>query len=274
MKYFLILTLLVPIAHSMPKKLEVWFLSVDKTSTLNSILDSIQSKEKIKFSKSISMNYQCQPMGDYCFDPQIGLYKKNKDKIEEAYDYSSLDTEYQKVAEGTYKEGLYNPCENPGHFNIFCKKGNLPSRKKKLNPSQKLELWVDISTTMKQVDFKGYGQSESNECRRETFLRRIDKKCPLNKKMKVFIFDENRKELGNFDRVCLSSGLNRVDRLIRDIKASRVNNLIIITDIYEAKASFIDFVEGEAMGSVKGISKPLYAKDILNDVSRVQKMCQ
>jgi hypothetical protein len=267
MKILIIFLLTASTVMAMPKKLEVWFLSVDKTAFLDPIL------KKKKFSKQIATNYQCQPMGDYCFDPQIGLYKKDKNKVVAISDYTSLDTEDKKVKDGSYSEGVYDPCKKPGHFNLFCKNRKV-KKKKVIKPSQKLELWVDISTTMKQVDFNGYGEGASSECRRETFLKRINKTCPLNKKMKVYIFDENRKELGNFDRVCISSGLNRLDRLIRDIKASNAKNLIIITDIYEAKASFIDFIEGEGLGIVKGINTPLYAKDILKDVSRIQKMCQ
>jgi hypothetical protein len=258
----IIFTLLLSIssAFATPKTLEVWFLSVDKTAFIDSIIP------KIKYSK-LTAQYQCQKIGDYCFDPQIGLYKKENDKIVEATDYSALDTKEEFNEAGEYKEGEYDPCKNPGHFDIFCKKGS----KKKVTKvqKQKLELWVDISSTMKQVD----GSDYKSKCVRERFLERVGGSCPLNEKMKVYIFDENRKELGNFDRVCLNSGTNRVDRLIRDIKASTAESLIIITDIYEAKAEFIDFVEQVAGGSVKGIDKPLYAKDILNDVSRIQKMC-
>ncbi len=259
----LILTFIITLATSAfaePKKLEVWFLSVDKVSFIESILP------KTKYSK-LTAQYQCQKVGDYCFDPQIGLYKKEKDKIVEARDYSELDTKEVFKEEGEYKEGEYDPCTNPGQFNIFCKKRLKKAVKKS---SKKLELWVDISSTMKQVDPTDY----QTACIRERFLKRVNGACPLNEKMKVYIFDENRKELGNFDRVCLNSGLNRVDRLMRDIKASEAESLIIITDIYEAKAEFIDFVEQVAGGSVKGIDKPLYAKNILDDVSRIQKMCK
>jgi hypothetical protein len=263
MKILIIFLLTASTVMAMPKKLEVWFLSVDKTAFLEPLI------KKTHYTKKVATNYQCQKMGEYCFDPQIGLYKKEKGKLIEATDYSSLDSQDTKVAEGSYQVGAYDPCEKSSHFSLFCK--NIKSNKKKLiKPSEKLEVWVDISTTMKQVDFKGYEQA----CRRETFLRRVNKSCPLNKKMKVFIFDENRKELGNFDRVCLSSGLNRLDRLMRDIKESTAKNLIIITDIYEAKSNFIDFIEGDAAGIVKGIEKPIYAKDLLKDVSRIQKMCQ
>ena len=179
MKKVLLLLLISTQVWAFPKKLEVWFLSVDKTSFIEPLLN------KTKYSRSIASNYQCQPMGDYCFDPQIGLYKKDKDSISVAQDYSALDKDEKFDKEGKYKEGIYSPCTNKNHFNIFC--GKKKPKKKKVLSKQKLEVWVDISTTMKQVDFKDYEQ----ECYRQTFLKRVNSSCPLNKGMKVYIFDEN-----------------------------------------------------------------------------------
>ena len=248
LKIVYIFLFIVGTVEARPKKLEVWFLSVSKTAFLDSILSGVE------YSQSIAENrYACTRMGDYCFDPQIGLYKRDKNNnIHRVRDYSGLDTKEKFNKNGEYIEGKYDPCEKPGHFNIFCKNKQINKKKIQKKSLQKLEIWVDISSTMRQIDYNG-----EKSCYRENFLKRIHKSCPLNKKMKVYIFDENRKELGNFNRVCLNSGLNRLDRLMRDIKASQVENLIIITDIYEAKSEFIDFVEANGVGIVKGIDKPL-----------------
>ena len=263
-KVILLILILTQFAFGAPKKLEVWFLSLDKTAFIKEIIP------QTKFLSMLASNYKCQPMGDYCFDPQIGLYKEDKNKkIIKARDYSNLDSKEEFKEEGEYKEGIYDPCKEMGHFNIFCGKTNKKNSKAKV-PKHKLEIWVDISSTMRQIDFKNH----ETPCFRETFLKRVNKKCSLNEKMKVYIFDESRKELGNFDRVCLNSGLNRVDRLMKDIKSSKAKNLVIITDIYEAKAEFIDFIENEMGGTTKGIKSPVYAKSIVDDVSRIQKMCR
>ena len=247
---------------AMPKKLEVWFLSIDRTAFLDQIIP------KTKFSKFTARQLQCQQMGDYCFDPQIGLYKKDEktDAIDEPLDYSVLDKKESYEFVKGYKEGQFETCDNNGHFDIFCGK----TKAKKITGSPKLHLWVDISSTMKQVDFESYDQP----CRRENLLRTINRSCPLNEKMKVYIFDENRKELGNFDRVCMNAGLNKIDRIIRDIKASNVDHLVIITDIFEASAKFVDFIEAHPGGSTKGIDKPYYAKDLKSEASRLQSSCK
>ena len=74
-------------AMAKPKHFEVWFLSVDTVSWLEQVLP------KTKYSKQIATNLQCQQMGEYCFDPQVGLYKKGEESkhIDEAAAYDSID---------------------------------------------------------------------------------------------------------------------------------------------------------------------------------------
>lgn len=246
-----------------PKHLEVWFLSIDRTSFLDSILP------KQKFS-AMTAKLQCQQMGDYCFDPQVGLYKLGEgDKIQEAIDYQDMDKAetHKNIDSATSLDREMIKCDkNSNFFDVFCGK----AKTLKMGKKARLEIWVDISSTMKQVDFESFDQM----CKRESFLRGINDQCPLNQKMKVYMFDESRKELGAFDRVCLNAGLNQVDRIMRDIKISKVDNLIIITDIFEAKEKYINFIEIEARGIARGIEKPIYAKDLKKDIARMQKMCK
>lgn len=261
--FFLILIFVVNSAWAYPKHLEVWFLSIDRISFLDQILP------KQKYSP-MTAKLQCQQMGEYCFDPQVGLYKLGEgDKIEEAIDYKALeDKEAQTgIKSATSLDRDMIKCDkNSNFFDVFCGKAKkLNSRKK-----TKLEVWVDISSTMKQVDFESFDQM----CKRESFLRSLNDKCPLNEKMKVYMFDESKKELGAFDRVCLNAGLNQVDRIMRDIKISKADSLIIITDIFEAKEKFVNFIEIEAKGIARGIEKPIYAKDLKKDIARMQKMCK
>lgn len=262
-KIFLLLLLISNYAWAYPKHLEVWFLSIDRSAFLNPLLPSTQYSP-------MTAKLQCQQMGDYCFDPQVGLYKIGEDKkIQEEMDYQAMDKleKYDNIDPAKSVDRKIITCDKDGYFfDVFCGKAKSKGYKKK----EKLEVWVDISSTMKQVDFDGF----DSMCMRESFLRNLNAKCPLNEKMKVYMFDENRKELGAFDRVCLNAGLNQVKRIMRDIKTSKAKNLIIITDIFEASAEFVDFIEGKAKGIARGIDKPIYAKDLKKDIDRMQKMCK
>ena len=262
-KLFLLLFLISNSAWSYPKHLEVWFLSNDRTTFLDSVLPKTQYGP-------MTAKLQCQQMGEYCFDPQVGLYKVGEgDKVQEEIDYQAMDKleKHENIDPASSIDREMIKCDkDSSFFDVFCGK----AKKLKVGKKPKLEIWVDISSTMKQVDFNGFDQM----CMRESFLRGLNNKCPLNQKMKVYMFDESRKELGAFDRVCLNAGLNQVKRIMRDIKTSKADNLIIITDIFEASEKFVNFIEFEAKGIARGTEKPVYAKDLKKDIDRMTKMCK
>ena len=246
---------------AMPKHFEVWFLNTDSPSS--SLLEP-----SIKYSSKVAQGLQCQQMGEYCFDPQVGLYKKGEEsKMQDFVDHAEVQKnetyEFMKPAQSIDRQMI--ECESATFFDVFCGKAQ---KAMKLGKS-KLEVWIDTSSTMKQVDYGGFDQ----KCSRERFLEDLSQTCPMNKKMKVYTFEEHRKELGAFDRVCLSGGLNNMKRLIKDLYASKADNVIIITDIFEAEVSFIEAIESKG-GIVRGLDKPLYAKEIHKQLQRVRKFCQ
>jgi hypothetical protein len=254
-------------AWAMPKKFEVWFLSTTNSKNTSYLLDKI---DNIKFGPIVAQaKRQCQPMGDYCFDPQIGLYKMQGESVQAVNDYTDLDSKenYNDFDEGDGVNRQMVNCEEGNFFDLYCGK----ARKKEIQSKTKLEIWMDISSTMKQVDFAGYEE----QCKRESFLRRLNQnKCMFGSTMKVYGFNESRKELGMMDRVCLNSGLNRTDRIIRDLKTSKADHIIIITDIFEASEEFIEFIESSGVGSHKGIDSPFYAEDLKAETSRLAKVCK
>lgn len=248
----------------MPKRFEVWFLSIDKTTWLDSVL-KINTKPQL-YTRAL----QCQPMGEYCFDPQIGLYKRDEaSKAQEEVDLAEVNKleKYDFLDPHKGAERSMIECdENSSFFDVFCGK----AKKAKKLAKSKLEVWVDISSTMKQVDFDGF----ENDCKRLTFLDNLKISCPLNEKMKVYFFEEYKKEAGSLDRVCLSGGLNDMKRMMKDIRNSDADNIIMITDIYEADSNFIDAIEMTGRGRIKGLDKPMYAKDLKSELSRVKAMCK
>tara|TARA_Y100000780_G_scaffold232582_1_gene267423 strand:- start:2617 stop:3417 length:801 start_codon:yes stop_codon:yes gene_type:complete len=264
LKTFSILLLFSYSAMSMPNSFEVWFLSPDSKEAYlpERLLD-----KGVEIKKSVAQsNLQCQRMGEYCFDPQVGLYKMGgKKEILRDSDYTVIDKledhSDKRVAQG--KEFKDTNCSGSGLFSMFCSK-----EKSKLKQA-KLEIWIDTSSTMKQVDFEGYDQ----QCKRESFLRLLTTKCSFNEDAKVYIFDETKKQLGRMDRVCLNAGLNNSDRIIRDIKTSKASHLIVITDIFEASEKLINFVETTDVGLVKGIESPMFASDLKTHIPRLKKKC-
>lgn len=265
MKIFVLILFASLSTWAMPKKFEIWFLSPD---TARSAIDSLPGEKGFLHSSLYAQSsLQCQPMGDYCFDPQVGMYRPGEEPLESATtDYRAADEMenhgYERKATGEERKDAV--CDKDNLFDLFCAKSK--SEKKS---EAKFELWIDISSSMKQVDFPGFDQM----CQRESFLRLLARDCSFNEKMQVYGFNEAKKQLGTMDSVCLNHGLNNRDRIIRDIKASDAKHLIVITDIFEADETLLNFVETSGGGSVKGVEKPMYAGDLKAQASGLRKKC-
>lgn len=261
-RLFLCLVIGIKSVWAIPKSIEIWFLSTDSTT----YLDSRPRYEQ----KLAQRNLQCQQMGDYCFDPQVGLYKKGEglEGLEEV-DLTRVEEnkKYEFIAphKGVDRELIV--CDKDSTmFDIFCGK----SSKSKVGKKSKLEVWVDVSSTMKQVDFPGLNQ----QCQRERFLRLLSESCTKEQgNLGIYFFEEYRKAAGMLDRVCLNSGLNDMKRIVDDLKRSEADHVLIITDVFEAQDSFIDAVEALGVTKIKGLDRPFYASMIKKEVKRFQKLC-
>lgn len=258
LRILLILLFIPPLTWALPQKVEVWFLSTPKTSF-------IDLKTKIKYAQS---RLQCQPMGEYCFDPQVGLYKKGKENevliVDEGGAAVEDKVDYDFVAPASSLDRKLIECEKDQMFDIFCGK----SKAGKTVSQPPLEVWIDVSSTMKQVDVP-----VSGSCVRESFVRLLNQTCPVNEKMKIYSFEEYRKEVGSLERVCQSQGLNNMNRLVDDIKKSKAKKIIIITDIFEASEKFINQIELTGVGEVKGVDTPFYSTDLKAQLKRVRNFC-
>jgi hypothetical protein len=245
-------------SFALPDKFEVWFLSVPKVGLLENSRNLY-----------VQNNLQCQPMGDYCFDPQVGLYKKGSEsEVQEELDLSIVESQknydFMEVPKKMERE-MVN-CDEASFFDIFCGKSK---KKKKLEISE-LEIWVDTSSTMKQVDFDGFDK----KCSRQLFLESLRQTCTSPMKTKFYLFESFRKEAGALDGACINSGLNEMKRIVQDLNVSKAKNVIIITDIFEAQEDFINEIERSGHGSIRGLDKPLYSKDIREELSRIRSFCK
>lgn len=263
-KIILLTLFIVTNAWSAPRNLEVWFLS---TNTRAQILDYLNHYNQRKNVLVAEGKLQCQQMGDYCFDPQVGLYKRGeKSKIEKVeVDYSSIsgESDYESIQHSNGVERNMISCDKNSAFDIFCGKATQEASAK-----HKLEIWVDTSSTMKQVDFEGYDKS----CSRAMFLKALSKECSFPKKMNVHIFNTTKKQTDTLSSSCMNYGLNETQRLMKSIKETKIMNLIVITDIFEASSEFVGFIESLG-GKHKGVEKPLYAKDLNELIGSTAKLC-
>jgi hypothetical protein len=242
-----------------PRSIEVWLLSAHKKADLENILKG----QEIKWSKKTAQ-LECQEMGDFCFDPQYGLYKKDDSS-------SSVDNEKvesQKApsipAAKSIERDLIQ-CDPSNYFDIFCGKA---SQQAKASPA-KLDLWIDTSSSMREMDFS----DKEGGCFRKSMMKRLDESCGFNKKVNVMMFDTSIKQASSMDSLCVNQGLNDAKRLMDWIERSEAQKLIIITDIYEFHKDFADFIE-KKNGKFRGDKDPLMASQLLDMVDELSRSCR
>lgn len=246
-------------AFAGPKSLEVWYISNKKSSGLFQILN-----RPTFIYRPLTAELQCQEMGDYCFDPQFGLYKK-----EDVFSDTSGEEVEKKAVPGipsgkSFDRDLIN-CDPTNYFDIFCGKA------KKENPQKKakLEIWVDISSSMREFD----PTDKSGSCYRKSLIQTLDKSCEFNSQMTVMGFDTSIKQLGSPDSLCMNVGLNDYKRLIDWIERSEAEKLVVITDVYELHKDFAVFLE-KNHAVQKGDKDPLSAAQMMDLVSYLSNMCK
>lgn len=236
----------------------MWFVSNAKKAQLEELLNRPQY-----VFRSYTAALECQEMGDYCFDPQFGLYKK--DDIEANVNTGKVVEEKGPgipAAKSVDRE-LIN-CDKTNYFDVFCGKA-----KAQQQMNAKLEIWIDTSSSMREFDFS----DKEGGCYRKSLLNRLDQTCAFNQKVNVMMFDTSIKQAGSMDSVCLNQGLNDYKKLIDWIERSNAQRLVVITDIYELHKEFADYVESKH-GKFRGDKEPMTAPQLLSLVDELAKSCK
>lgn len=257
---FLALTIFSFSAMAAPGSIEVWFLSNAKVTEVQKLLDRPQY---IYYKQTAEL--QCQEMGDFCFDPQYGLYKKGDIEAEvkdEEGQIEKVKAPSIPTAKSVDRE-LIN-CDPNNYFDIFCGKA-----RKEAKSDPKLDLWIDTSSSMKEFDFI----NSSGGCNRKSLVKRLDESCGFNQKVNVMMFDTTIKQAGTMDSLCNNQGLNDSKKLMDWIERSTAKKLVIITDIYEFHKDFSDYIESKH-GKFRGDKDPLRAADLMNLVDELEKTCR
>ncbi len=255
---FLLSVLIAFSVQAAPKEIEVWFLSHSKTAVLESLLN-----KSPYIYRPLTAELECQEMGDFCFDPQYGLYKKG-DANQEIVDVSKIEKEGPSIPTAKSLDRDLISCEKGNYFDVFCGKA-----KGETKSQTKLEIWVDTSSSMREFDFT----DKDGSCHRKSFMKQIDDACGFNQKVNVMMFDTSLKQAGTLDQLCFNQGLNDYKRMIDWIERSEARKLVIITDIYELHKEFADYIENKH-GKLRGDKDVLTAKQIVELADQLAKSCK
>lgn len=218
-------------ALATPEKISVFFLSDQQAASL---LEFIDKKNQPSLSALTAESlFECVPMGDGCFHPQLGYQEKRPavlTKLPEAPESESMELK-------TFNSESVNlvECREGEYFDIFCGR----AKKQIEGRSTSLEIWFDVSASMRKVDYT----PDHEYCHRRSFAQRMEQVCAS--KPTFAVFNTSLKEIMDFTQICNPVGSNSQARMIDWIKASRTKHLVLITDIEEYSGAFRDFLTAE-----------------------------
>jgi hypothetical protein len=206
---------------AVPGELHFFFISPESAVLLKKM------DFKIKFSNTLlsqatTEKEECVPMGDGCFNPQIGFVEGDAgaDTKENAKPLKTINAE---------DVSLVN-CDKDNYFDIYCGKAKAEAK-----PSG-VEFWIDTSSSMRSIDFS----ADASYCERRTLASKIRNSC--GSRIDIHIFDTSKKQAGSLDTVCQNYGLNNQKKLIQWIEESRAKAVYILTDKDEFSIELRDYL--------------------------------
>lgn len=204
----------------------------------------------------------CQPYGDGCFHPQLG-YIEDPEKVKES-NKNKLQEEVQLKTINAEEVNLIN-CDKEYYFDLYCGKAKKGKKAKSFN--SKNQLWIDVSSSMRQVDFS----EDSAYCERRRFVAKIQKDCGSG--LDIYTFNTGRQTMGALESVCINSGTNNGARLVQWLKETQAENIVIVTDVDEYVGEFREYLD--LFGAeIEGIGvKPIYASDLFEKSGQLKSFC-
>lgn len=260
------------IAQAAPQKIQMIFLSPPKVAAL---LELIKKHHSQQFFQKLaeSEEIECVPMGDGCFHPQYGYMEKApyKEKAKASPTAAaSAATSAPVAAEAEAQVKTFNSnetsmisCDKNNYFDIFCGK----EKPNKVNKAADVEIWFDISSSLKSVDYS----KDAGYCSRRSFASKVMETC--KDKVRVSVYNTALKEAGEISSVCDYYGTNDENRLLQWMRDSQAKTLLIVTDIDEMSAPMRAFLDEKGAKMIGDGVKPFTALDLESYAKEFSRMC-
>jgi len=241
-------------AWAFPLELEVWFLSPPTSAHIEQYL-----APRISRARWVQA---CEQVGEYCFDPQRGLYKPSVIQLEEKEKNITVDEGLPQLPTSTSVDRSLVSCDAKYAFDIFCGEAK-PVEKKKID--SELEVWVDTSSSMRGID-----PGEGASCQRQEMLNGLVKACGARRPI-IKGFDTSIREI-SAEAACVNQGLNDAKRMMDWLEESTAKKIIFITDVYEYQAEFAQFLESKR-ALIRGDRGVFPARQMMDYVDGLAKAC-
>lgn len=242
--------------HASPENITFIFLTEESAKT---VLDSIEKVQFGPLSAENSIPKNCIPMGDGCFHPQHGFIESDEDTKKEAVkEVPSAEAQVKTI--NSLETNMID-CEEGNHFDIFCGKSKKDEKK------AEIEVWFDVSTSMRRVDW----DIKDTYCKRRAFGEKLRRDC--KKGVSFSSYNTSIKEVSDLSVLCTYVGDNNSKRLIQWIDNSTAKHLIVITDIDEMSTQFNDYLDMLGAKIVGVGTKPFYSTDLDEWAEKNLKSC-
>ena len=254
MKWLLLLWPCLAIAA--PQDIEVYFLTPPTSAQWESLLTPRLH--------GVEVAQACEPVGDYCLDPVIGLYPRSGREQEKKETKFEIDEGLPQLPTSTSVDRSLINCDPKYAFDIFCGEAR---PEKKVVAASGLEIWVDTSSSMRGID-PGDGKGS---CQRASFLQSVIAACG-DKRPVLKGFDTSIRSIDAASS-CVSQGLNDAKRMIEWMEESTAKKLIFITDVYEYQAELSQYLESKH-AKLHGDRGTFPASKLMDMVVELAKACE
>lgn len=244
--------------HASPDNITFIFLTEESSKA---VLDLVTPTPFGALIAEASQPKGCVPMGDGCFHPQHGFIPNEEEDNSKKPKKREAVSEQSKVKTINSLETNLIKCEKGNYFDIFCGKS-----RKEGKPGE-LEIWFDVSTSMRKVDWN----HKDAFCKRRAFGEKLRRDC--KKGVSFSVYNTSIKQVSSLNSVCTYKGDNNTKRLTKWIDGSKAKHLVIITDIDEMSVQLKDYLDMLGAKIVGVGTKPFFSADLSKWSKRNLKSC-
>ncbi len=236
---------------ALPEQIEFWFFAPPTRALILPILYPFQ------FSKQLAQNeFDCVPMGDGCFHPQLGFIEGEK------ADGKPRALGEVKTTPATLDQDLIE-CQENYAFDLFCGQARAKESMKEL-PVAGFEVWFDMSASMQAI------YNQTGRCLQEQFVERLQVNCKAQLSLKGF--QSKVFALSHAREACSYRGSNDGKTLVEELMKSHARKVLVISDTDEYAGELRKFIE-QGNYSVKGMGTPLFASSLLSLIPSLNNIC-
>lgn len=208
----------------------------------------------------------CIPREGGCFHPQYGMvYFEDEDATEQEEAEVYVPT-YGDRSMDASEVDLVDCEDESNHFNLYCG-GPSENNVSPTQAPQPYQVWIDISTSMRRVDYS----RDPDFCDRRLFVEKLQRDCsgPLG----ISVFNTSLMPVTSMAATCRLQGNNSTQRIIDWVKRSNVEHLVIVTDVDEINPELMNFLDAQGARTIGAGDERIFSSQLTQKLSDILPAC-